>query len=388
MCPHHAPNPGIIGDISTDQAIGAGNPEVIMPMNQLLGASLIFILCPLIGAVLVPPEPQKLRQSKAKPSPKRWWPQGGPIGGSAIDWSQWHWTLEILQGLMAVGIAKLVFPDHAEWDMIALMGVAAGRFLRHRSGGILMMLAGYTLHNPVSGMLVLLFGGIGSMVFRENRQIAFVWLMLMPLMTVVRDSRSGILIILTAGLAGILYGLEQKQSPTQAKATAQMFRADALSDRLNPAVAGELAVTLAQLQQQGFPVPIGWVIYPGDDPESLAQMIQPLDRQLWTVRLSFANRPSGEVMGDLVGLRSIWAAIVQGFEAHAGERVAAIVQPQINCLYSGSVYCQAPTLKADVPSPVSQQVIALVDRLNAELNTLETLEWGYDGQQVWILSVQ
>ncbi len=372
-------------------------------MNQVLGASLILILCPLTGAVLVPPASKSRRQRAALPSTPQWWPSGWRSIGATIDWSQWHWTLEILQGLIAVGLAKLIFPDHHEWEIIALMGVTAGRFGRqqlarpHRpTGGVLMMLAGYTLHNPISGMLVVVFGGIGSMVFRENRQIAFVWLMLMPLMTVIRDPRSGVLIVLTAGLAGILYGLEQTRwsatdpgsSPTQAKATAQMFRADALSDRLNPAVAGELAVTLAQLQQQGLPVPIGWVIYPGDDPESLRQMIQPLDRQLWNVRLSFVDRPSQEVMGDLVGLRSIWAAIVQGFEAHAGERVAAIVQPQINCLYSGSVYCQAPTLKADVPSVVSQQVIALVDRLNAELNTLEILEWGFDGQQVWILQVQ
>jgi hypothetical protein len=365
-------------------------------MNQLLGASLILILCPLIGAMLMPPVPKSRRQRTTSPSLKQGWPSWLLRSHStAIDWAQWGWTLEILQGLIAVGMAKLIFPDYPEWDMIALMGVTAGRFWRQRSarnspanGGILMMFAGYMLHNPVSGMLVFLFGGIGSMVFRENRQIAFVWLMLMPLIIVIRDPRSGILILLTAGLAGVLYGLEQKQSPAQAKSTAQMFRADALSDRLNPAVAGELAVTLAQLQQQGFPVPIGWVIYPGDDPESLAQMIQPLERQLWTVQLSFVNRSNQQVMGDLIGLRSIWAAIVQGFEAHSGERVAAIVQPQINCLYRGSVYCQAPTLKADIPSPVSQQIIALVDRLNAELNTLETLEWGYDGQQVWILQVQ
>ncbi len=380
-------------------------------MNQVLGASLILIFCSLTGAVLVPPASKSRRQRAALPSTPQWWPSWWRSIGTTIDWSQWNWTLEILQGLIAVGLAKLIFPDHNEWDMIALMAVAAGRFGRqqlaspHRpTGGVLMMLAGYTLHNPISGMLVVVFGGIGSMVFRENRQIAFLWLMLMPLMTVIRDPRSGVLIVLTAGLAGILYGLEQTRwsatdpgsAPTQAKATAQMFRADALSDRLNSAVAGELAVTLAQLQQQGFPVPIGWVIYPGDDPESLGQMIQPLDRQLWNVRLSFVDglrptdghRPSQEVMGGLVGLRSIWAAIVQGFEAHSGERVAAIVQPQINCLYSGSVYCQAPTLKADVPSVVSQQVIALVDRLNAELNTLEILEWGFDGQQVWILQVQ
>jgi hypothetical protein len=347
-------------------------------MNQWLGAGLILILSPTIGALLVPP-----RSSPAR-LPQR-------VG--AIDWSQWAWILEILQGLLVVGLAKLIFPDNSEWDIIALMGGAAGRFWRERgaktkSSGILMMFAGYLLHNPISGLLVLVFGGIGSMLFRENRQVTFVWLMLMPLITVLREPRSGILILLTAGLAGILYGMEQRRSPTQGKATAQMFRADSLGDTLNPAIAGELATTLAQLQQQGFPVPIGWVIYPGDDPESLAQMIPPLDRQLWTVRLSFAGRAGEEVMADLVGLRSIWAAIVQGFESHAGERVAAIVQPQIKSLYSGHVYCQAPTLKADVPSPVSQQVLALVDRLNSELNTLETLEWRYDGQQIWILSVQ
>jgi hypothetical protein len=354
-------------------------------MNQWLGAGLILILSPTIGALLVPP-----RSSRAR----------SPQPNGAIDWSQWEWILEILQGLLIVGLAKLIFPDNSEWDMIALMGGVAGRFWRQRgakprSSGILMMFAGYLLHNPTSGLLVLVFGGIGSMLFRENRQVTFVWLMLMPLITVLREPRSGILILLTAGLAGVLYGMEQRRSPTQGKATAQLFRADALSDTLNPAIAGELATTLAQLQQQGFPIPIGWVIYPGDDPESLAPMIPPLDRQLWTVQLSFAagrrspiDRSSGIVKSDLVGLRSIWAAIVQGFESHAGERVAAIVQPQIKSLYSGHVYCQAPTLRADVPSSVSQQVLALVDRLNAELNTLETLEWRYDGEQIWILSVQ
>jgi hypothetical protein len=347
-------------------------------MNQWLGAGLILILSPTIGALLVPPRSRQARS---------------PQPGSTIDWTQWAWGLEILQGLLVVGLAKLIFADYSEWDMIALMGGAAGRFWRERgakptSSGILMMFAGYLLHNPISGLLVLVFGGIGSMLFRENRQVTFVWLMLMPLITVLREPRSGILILLTAGLAGVLYGMEQRRSPTQGKATAQMFRADSLGDALNPAIAGELATTLAQLQQQGFPVPIGWVIYPGDDPESLAPMIPSLDRQLWTVRLSFAGRAGEEVMADLVGLRSIWAAIVQGFESHSGQRVAAIVQPQIKSLYSGHVYCQAPTLKADVPSSVSQQVLALVDRLNSELNTLETLEWRYDGQQIWILSVQ
>jgi hypothetical protein len=343
-------------------------------MNQWLGAIVIFIICPLIGAVCVPAMPRS-RRRRLMPLPQ-------------VDWGQWGWAIDIGQGLAAVGLSKLIFPENSAWDMIALMGVVAGRFWQQQPGGLVTMLAGYCLHNPVSGLLVLVFGAIGSIVFRENRQIMFVWLMLMPLMTVIQQPRSGILILLTAGLAGILYGLEQRRAPAQAKATAKLFRADALSDALNPATAGELAVNLAQLQQQGFPVPIGWVIYPGDDPESLGQMIQPLDQPLWSVRFSFANRPSGEVMGNLVGLRSIWAAIVQGFETHSGERVAAIVQPQINCLYAGTVYCQAPTLKADIPSSVSQPVLALVDRLNAELNTLETLEWGYDGQQVWILAVQ
>jgi hypothetical protein len=343
-------------------------------MNQLLGAGLILVIAPLIGAILGPIAP-KSRRRPIVPLPQ-------------VDWGQWGGAIDIAQGLLAVGLSKLLFPHYAAWDMIALMGVMLGRFWRKQPGGLVTMLAGYCLHNPISGLLVLVFGAIGSMVFRENRQITFGWLMLMPLMTVIRDGRSGIVILLTAGLAGILYGMDQRRAPTPAPATAKLFRADALSDTLNPATAGELAVNLAQLQQQGFPVPIGWVIYPGDDPESLAQMLQPLERQAWTVRLSLANRTSHAVITDLVGLRSIWAAIVQGFETHSGERVAAIVQPQINCLYTGTVYCQAPTLKADVPSPVSQQVLALVDRLNAELNTWETLEWGYDGQQVWILQVQ
>ncbi|MBE9032680.1 hypothetical protein IQ266_23365 [filamentous cyanobacterium LEGE 11480] len=347
-------------------------------MNQLLGAGLIFVICPLLGALLLPPE----RSRRKSVNPSR------PMPWSSIDWSQWSWGLEILQGLLAVGLAKLCFPYDTAWEMIALMGVAAGRFWRHRSGGILMMLSGYLLHNPISGMLVLVFGLIGSIILRENRQITFVWLMLMPLMTVLRDSRSGVLVLLTAGLAGILYGMEQRQSPETAKATSQLFRADSLNDDLNPAAAGELATTLSLLKRQGFPVPMGWVIYPGDDPESLSKMIKPRDDRFWLVRSSFVDDSASDVASELVGLQSIWAAIVALFESHSGERVAAIVQPQPDYLYAGWVYCQAPTMKADVPTPVAEKVLALVDRLNEELNTLETLEWGYDGKQVWILQVK
>lgn len=350
-------------------------------MNQLLGAGLILGLCPLMGAFGTPPAPSSRFA-------RRPWRNRSRSRSHQFNWSQWRWSLEILQGLLAVSIAKLCFPDHPEWDIIALMGVAIGRFWRHRTGGILMMLAGYMLHNPFSGIVVLLFGMIGSMIFRENRQIAFVWLMLMPLITVLRSAGSGILIFLTAGLAGILYGMEQSRSSTPADATASLFRADSLDDVLDPNVAGELATGLAQLKQKGLPVPPGWLIYPGDDPDSLAPLLQPSVSSIWVVRGSFVDDRESQVYCELSGLSSIWRAIVQLFEAHVDESVAAIVQPQIECCYSGKVYCQAPTLKADIPSPIAEKVLALVDRLNQELNTFETLEWGYDGQQVWILQVQ
>jgi pyruvate,water dikinase len=349
-------------------------------MNQLLGVGLIFILCPLMGAFLGPSERSMQRQSTGRSRQARTW--------AKVNWSQRRWEWEMIQGVLAVGIAKLLFPHNPEWDMIALMGVATGRFWQHRPGGILMMLAGYILHNPLSGVVVLILGAIGSIIFRENRQIALVWLMLMPLITAVRDAQSGILVLLTAGLAGILYGLDQRRSPAQAQTTAQLFRADSLTDVLDPRSAGQLATNLACLKQQGLPVPMGWVIYPGDDPESLAQMLRPLGPQTWVVRSSFARDQASEAIRELPSLRAIWLAIVQLFESHAGEGIAAIVQPQVDCLYTGTVYCQAPTLKADVPTPVAEQVLAVVDRLNQQLNTLETLEWAYDGQQVWILQVR
>ncbi len=350
-------------------------------MNQLLGAGLIFGLCPLVGAVGTPPARSiRFARGQKRHHRRSAWPQ--------VDWSEWRWSLEILQGLLAVSLAKLCFPDHSEWEIIALMGVAVGRFWRHRTGGILMMLAGYMLHNPLSGVIVLLFGAIGSTIFRENRQIAFMWLMLMPLMTVLRNTGSGILVFLTAGLAGILYGMEQRRSSKPADATAPLFRADSLDDVLDPNVAGELAIGLAQLKQKGLPVPPGWLIYPGDDPDSLAPLLQPSVSQMWIVRSSFVADRESQVYSKLSSLRSIWRAIIELFDAHVNESVAAIIQPQIECLYSGKVYCQAPTLKADIPSPVAEKVLALVDRLNQELNTFETLEWGYDGQQVWIFQVR
>jgi hypothetical protein len=340
-------------------------------MNEIVGGLFVFLICPALGAI--PFQRFRLRSLK-------------------LTRQQWLFLTEILQGLIAVGVTKLLFPQNPEWEIIALMGLAAGRFWMRQPGGIWSTIAGYILHDPISGFLVALFGVIGTTMFRQNQQITFALLILMPLMTALRHSRSTILILLTAGLSGVLFGMEQKRPPAQAQTKLKLFRADSLDDALNPDKVGQTAYQLAQLKQQGFPVPIGWLLYPGDDPESLPTEIKPTLNDRWLVRTSFVNpaQPS-EVIGDLMSVREIWAVIVQQFELHARSTdqrpMAVIIQPQGAIVYTGVTNCVAPTLKVDIPTEVAEQVLDLIQRLNQVFPEIHSMEWGYDGQQVRVWQV-
>jgi hypothetical protein len=327
-------------------------------MNPLFGALFVLVACPLLGAI------------------------------SFQHWRREWWLVEIAQGFIAVGITRLLFPANPEWELIALMGLAAGRFWVRQPGGMNSTIAGYVLHDPMSGLILGLFGLIGTTMFRQTQQITWVMLGLMPLITALRHPESGILILLTAGLSGVLVGMDQKR-PTRSTAL-KVFRADSLDDRLNPKTAGQTASRLARLKQQGFPVPPGWILYPGDDPASLPTTIQPSPESPWLVRssLSTVTAPTDPVITDLTSIQAIWPAVVRQFEFPA--RLAVIVQPQIRAAYQGIANCQTPTLKADLPNEVIAAVLDLVARLNA-INGIDGgipwVAWAYDDQAVWILQV-
>jgi hypothetical protein len=348
-------------------------------MLQLLGGIFVFIVCPLLGGF---PFQRLLRQHKLSQRYKLFQHD-----------KQWQVAIVVLQGLMAVGVTKLLFPFNPEWEIMALMGLAAGRFWMAQSGGVWSTIAGYGLHDPLAGLLVALFGLIGTTVFRQNRQITSVLLILMPLMTALLHSRSTILILLTAGLSGILFGMEQKQPVKPAHTQFKLFRADSLDDDLSRDKVGQLAFVLSQLKQADFPVPIGWIFYPGDDPQSLPAEVQPSLRRRWLVRSSFVTATaSSQVIDDLMSVREIWGAIVKHFEAHArsadsSANMAVIIQPQIASVFSGTTNCEVPMLKADVPSEAAQAVLGFVDRLKIEFPDIQMVEWIFDGEQVWIVNV-
>ncbi len=343
-------------------------------MLQLLGGIFVFIVCPLLGAF---PFQRLLRHHK-------WFQR----------YKQRNVAIAVLQGLIAVGVTKLLFPFNPEWEIMALMGLATGQFWTAQSGGVWSMIAGYMLHDPLAGLLVGLFGLIGTTVFRQNRQITAVLLILMPLMTALLHSQSMILILLTAGLSGILFGIEQKQPVKPAHTQLKLFRADSLDDDLSRERVGHVAFALSQLKQADFPVPNGWIFYPGDDPQSLPAEVQPSLRRRWLVRSSFVSPDqASQVLTDLMSVREVWGAIVKHFEDHArsvdsSANMAVIIQPQIATVFSGTTNCDVPMLKADVTSDVAKGVLGLVDRLKIEFPDIQMMEWMFDGEQVWIASVK
>jgi hypothetical protein len=335
------------------------SPQILSA--QILGTAIIFIGCPILG------------------------------GWNLHRWRRWTVGLECIQGLIAVGIAKLWFPGYPEWDIMALIALASGRFWMKRPGGIWSTITGYALHHPFSGLLVGLFSLIATTTLRQSRPVTLAVLLLMPLITALQFPRSTILVLLTAGLSGVLFGIEQQRPVAAAKNLLKLYRPDALDDLLNPQTAGRLASQLSHLRQAGLPVPNGWIIYPGDDPAGLSNTITPSIRSRWTVRSSSADSSHSDTAIDLMSQREVWSAIVQCFEQSSlgdGLSIAAIVQPQILCTYQAWTNCDAPTLKADVPSDVAALVLALIDQVNQHLSTATAILWGYDGRQVWLLQVK
>ncbi|MGG6296983.1 glycerol-3-phosphate acyltransferase [Leptolyngbya sp. AN02str] len=189
---------------------------------------------------------------------------------------------EAMKGIAAVLLARQFLTDPA-WEIVALIALVAGRFWLGGGAGTTNVVWGFIVHDWRIAALTALIGGIGFTILRERQLGKYGVLALLPLLTILLHPYQGeriVAVMVLSGLMALVYrripddlDLSASAAQKESKQVFQFFRGDrallSLDQRLSAEKVGQKAATLAQLRQWGYPVPMGWVLPPGDDPAPL-----------------------------------------------------------------------------------------------------------------------
>jgi pyruvate,water dikinase len=285
---------------------------------------------------------------------------------------------EALKGIAAVLLARIFFPDDRSWELIALIALVMGRYWMGRGAGTTNVVWGYVAHDPVVAGLTFLISGVGFTILRERKQGRIGVLILFPMLAALRHSQDFNRILTAIALAGLLAWIYQKipddldLQPSEGRVSSQtmfrFFRGDRalipLDQPLNPNKVGQKAATLSQLKRWGYPVPNGWVLPPGDDPEPLLTALTPSAQQPLVVRSSAIGEDSetASAAGQYVsilnvisrqGLERAIARCLTSYDSPAAVQYRAdrgledasmsvIIQQQVQGVASGVVFSRDP----------------------------------------------
>lgn len=278
-----------------------------MTLTQVWGAFLLFLLCPILGGLpLIGWITQGLTGRKLSQSgtgnvsvSAAFYHGGTAVGVLAV-------LSEALKGVAAVLLARYFFPQDAAWEIIALIALVMGRYWVGRGAGTTNVVWGYIVHDPGAAFLVFLIGGVGFTLLRERRQARIGILILFALITTLRHPGEGQLVVATICLALLLGWIYQKipddldldsqSAQMNSQRVFRFFRGDrailTLEQPLQAKRVGQKAATLAKLRRLGYPVPAGWLLRPGDDPQVLIELLDPSPKAPLVVRSSAIGEDS------------------------------------------------------------------------------------------------
>ncbi|MBD2460866.1 glycerol-3-phosphate acyltransferase [Oscillatoria sp. FACHB-1407] len=343
------------------------------------GVLLIFVVCPILGGLpLIAWITQGLtgrrldRLGTRNISVSAAFYHGGQVVGILAVLS------EAFKGVAAVLLARAFFPHNPAWEIVALIALVIGRYWISRGAGTTNVVWGYITHDWVSAGLIFIISSISFTILRERQLGRLGVLFLLPLITVLRHPHDGGLFGTTIVLSMLLAGIYRKipddlELPTDAAqgSSRQMFRffrGDrailTLDQPLEAIKVGSKSATLAQLKRWGYPVPMGWVLPPGDDPAPLVELLYPTAEDPLVVRSSAIGEDSDtasaagvyESILDVTSKPSLEQAIarcqmsynrpaaVQYRRDSRSEEggMAVLVQHQVKSVFSGVAFSRDP----------------------------------------------
>lgn len=350
-----------------------------MTLTQVWGSLLIFILCPLLGGLpLIQWTTYALTRKRLRHlgtgniSVSAAFYHGGRSAGVVAVLS------EAVKGIAAVLLARAFFLGSPEWEIIALIALVFGRYWIGKGAGTTNVVWGYVVHDPIAALLVFIIGGIGFTILREKHQGRVGILILFPLITALLHPQDSALISMTVAL-GCLLGWIYKQIPDdldlqtetaqqESRSMFKFFRGGRAIISLDQALlaqkVGAKAAALSRFKRLGYPVPEGWVLLPGDDPEPLIQSLQPSEQEPFVVRSSAIGEDSDfasaagqyETILEITRREDLLPAIFQCLASYdrasaaqyrrdrglADSSMAVLVQKQIRGVFSGVAFTRDP----------------------------------------------
>ena len=349
----------------------------MLTLTQVWGALLIFILCPLLGALplgqwattaIVGPR-------SSAPAPKG---MGVPVAFEISPLAGWLvLVLEAAKGIGAVLLARHYFATDPAWEIVALIALVMGRYWAAQAVGTTSVLWGAIAHDPVASGLTLLISGLGFTIFRERQQGRLLVLVLFPIITALSQAQ-GMQILLTACLSALIAWIYDQQpedlaipnpaSRLESRRLFGFFRSDrallSLEKPLDADTVGGKAARLAELKAWGYPVPTGYVLPAGDDPAMLLEITRPSVASPVVVRASVVgdlpalSSSAGQYAGstNVTSQEALYAAMNQCFRAYdrpsaaqyrrdrdlPDGSLAVVVQQQVPGLCSGVAASRDP----------------------------------------------
>ncbi len=386
-----------------------------MTIEQILGGLFILMIGPIVGTIK-------------------------PLWRDKTSWA-------VAQGLLCVGVSKFLFSYllYAQflatgssewvmaWDMIGLMGLVLARSFRGDRVDLWSIGGGYGLHDPISAGLAALLSGAGVICFRTNKQGLKVLLLAMMLVTALRYSANQPLLVMTGLLCTLIYWSYEKADRSKPSEKAnppetelKFFRADAavmtFDDRVLPLQAGQPAAYLSQLRRSGYSVPQGWMVYPGDDLETVIALATPTAEFPAIVRYShlLANPLDDRTkqVWESKNDQELRTALLQAFDG-AKASMVLMVMPKVWAVFSGAVREVMPgyvlvtcgqerfevrskgQIAANVktyetPDRLIREVAELLSKLQKEfgedykkqLGSGFAIDWMHDGETLWIWDIR
>lgn len=403
-----------------------------MTLTQVWGALLIFVLCPILGGLPLTGWLTRLVSGKrltelgtGNVSVSAAFYHGGRVAGILAV------LAEAARGIAAVLLARHYFPQDPAWEMVALIALVMGRYWMGRGAGTTNVVWGFVVSDPVVSGLTFLISGIGFTLFREKRQGRLFVLVLLPILTALRHPDEGARILAVTCLSSLIAWIYHKMpddldlSPTAGRLESQkmfrFFQGDrallSLDQSLSAAKVGPKAATLAQLRIWGYPVPPGYVLLAGDDPQPLMDIVEPSPQQPLVVRSSALDEdtPTSAAAGLYTSITNVTSreelaiAIQQCFGSYnspAAVRyrqdqqlpdrgLAVVVQQQVGGRFSGVAFSRDPIARCGdgvlieaLPGPASRVVSGQHTpeqyRVRVDVDDLPAMEDALHGEG-WLL---
>ncbi|MBD2621094.1 glycerol-3-phosphate acyltransferase [Microcystis flos-aquae FACHB-1344] len=431
-------------------------------MTEIWGSLFIFLVCPIIGGLplidwinyLV--TGRKLSQlGTGNIGVTAAFYHGGKLVGILAVIS------EAAKGIIVIFLTRLFFPTGSPWELLALIALVMGRYWLGKGAGTTNVFWGLMFHDFVAVFLTSIISVISFTIFREKSTGRLVGLFLLALILTLRRPHDSGYIITAIALACLLGAIFQKipddldlpeaSVNNESKTMFRFFRGDrsiqTLDDNLVASKVGQKSATLAYLKRAGYPIPRGWILPPGDDPQPLIESLHPDINHPLVVRSSAIGEDSETASSagqyttilNVVDRENLAAAILScqtsynspnavNYRLDRGQEntaMAVLIQEQIRGVFSGVAFSRDPINplsldvviealpgdatrvvsgritpesyrvnleeniiigQGDIPPAIIQQVANLCRQLeNLDHGIPQDIEWTHDGRKLWLL---